>query len=75
MRAMVQLVEILALIVAVVVIVSFVRGRSRAPAEDPETLRLREEVRELKERIHVLERIATDSSRSLERQIDDLRDR
>jgi len=37
--------------------------------------RLREEVRALKERLSVLERIATDPSRSLEAEIEALRDR
>ena len=40
-----------------------------------ETVRLREEVRMLKERIHTLERITVDKESSLSRQIDDLRDR
>jgi len=38
-------------------------------------LRLREEVKELKERLHVLERIATDKESSLAREIEGLRDR
>jgi hypothetical protein len=42
---------------------------------DGESQRLREEVRSLKERIAVLERIATDRSGSLEREIEQLRDR
>jgi hypothetical protein len=42
---------------------------------DGETLRLREEVKELKERIKVLERITVEKENSLARQIDDLRDR
>lgn len=44
-------------------------------AEDRETVRLREEVKMLKERLHTLERIAVDKENSLARQIDDLRDR
>ncbi len=44
-------------------------------AEDPDAARLREEVRTLKERIAVLERIATDKESSLEREIERLRDR
>ncbi len=39
------------------------------------TLRLREEVSELKERIKVLERITVDKENSLARQIDELRER
>ena len=41
---------------------------------DGDTRRLRDEVRQLKDRIHVLERIAVDKENSLARQIDDLRD-
>lgn len=40
-----------------------------------ENRRLREEVSELKERLHVLERIATEKENSLSREIDSLRDR
>jgi hypothetical protein len=40
-----------------------------------ENARLRDEVKELKERLHVLERIATDKESSLGREIDELRDR
>lgn len=43
--------------------------------DDRETLRLREEVKMLKERLHTLERITVDKESSLARQIDDLRDR
>lgn len=50
-------------------------GRREAAAEDPDAARLREEVRTLKERIAVLERIATDKESSLEREIERLRDR
>ena len=53
------------------------RGESEqvAAEEQAETLRLREEVKQLKERIHVLERIAVDKENSLSREIEDLRDR
>lgn len=51
------------------------RGRDIEPADEVEKLRLREEVKELKERLHVLERIATDRENSLSREIDQLRDR
>jgi hypothetical protein len=43
--------------------------------DDAENQRLREEVRALKDRIAVLERIATDSSTHLDREIEALRDR
>ncbi len=45
------------------------------PAERDETLRLRDEVKQLKDRIHVLERIAVDKEDTLSRQIDQLRER
>jgi Sec-independent protein translocase protein TatA len=43
--------------------------------DEAENRRLREEVRALKDRIAVLERIATDSSTHLDREIEALRDR
>lgn len=43
--------------------------------EQAEAVRLKEEVRMLKERIQTLERIAVDKENTLARQIDDLRDR
>lgn len=76
------------LIVAIVMIARIYRGRrfggSRADRDEPtrfrgtdtaENQRLRDEVRALKERIAVLERIATDSATSLDREIEALRDR
>lgn len=45
------------------------------PHESAEAERLRAEVRELKERIQVLERITVDKESSLARQIEELRDR
>jgi hypothetical protein len=47
----------------------------RPSDDDAEARRLREEVRSLKERIAVLERIATDRSTALDREIESLRDR
>ena len=44
-------------------------------AGDGETLRLRDEVRELKERIKVLERITVEKENSLAKEIESLRDR
>lgn len=41
---------------------------------DPDAARLREEVKTLKDRIAVLERIATDKSNRLEQEIEALRD-
>jgi len=43
--------------------------------DSAETLQLREEVKTLKERIQVLERITVEKENSLSRQIDELRDR
>lgn len=53
------------------------RGRDEAISaeEHAETLRLREEVKALKDRIHVLERIAVEKEDTLSRQIEELRDR
>ena len=45
------------------------------PGDSGENQRLREDVKALKERVHVLERITTDKENTLARQIDDLRDR
>ena len=75
--------EMVAVIVIAVMVASVLKaryGNSRrsgklGPQEQAENLRLREEVKELKERLHVLERIATDKENSLSREIEDLRDR
>jgi len=45
------------------------------PQEDVEKRQLADEVRQLKERIQVLERITVDKENSLARQIEELRDR
>ena len=72
--------EMVVIIVAIVMFASVMRARysgkrrQAAAADDPEILRSREEVRALKERIAVLERIATDKESSLERQIERLCD-
>ena len=54
-----------------------VRHRWERPAveDNQETLRLRDEVRELKERIKVLERITVEKENSLAKEIESLRDR
>ena len=80
---MINPLEMVILIVLIVTIGSVIRGRrSHRPREDQgtpeervEALRLRDEVKQLKERIHVLERIATDKDDPLSREIDSLRDR
>jgi uncharacterized protein YlxW (UPF0749 family) len=51
------------------------RSRREAEEESPETQRLRDEVKSLKERVAVLERIVTDSRDSLAHEIERLRDR
>ena len=75
--------EMVAIIVVAVMIASVLRAkyghRSRSddtsPQEQAENLRLREEVKELKERLKVLERITVDKENALAREIDSLRDR
>ena len=76
--------EMVAIIVVAVMIASVLRakyGHSRRggveadPREHAENLRLREEVKELKERIKVIERITVEKENSLSRQIEELRDR
>ena len=80
--------EMVVLIVAICVIGSVVRAkygvRRDAPVsdqyrEDPaaaaENARLREELTALKRRVATLERIATDGSSALDREIEALRDR
>ena len=46
-----------------------------ANEDNQETLRLRDEVKELKERLKVLERITVDKENSLAKEIESLRDR
>ena len=56
----------------------WLQNRGKHPvaiADDAETKRLREEVQSLRDRVQVLERIATDRNHLLEQQIDALRDR
>ncbi len=79
--------EMVAIIVVAVMIASVLRakyGQDRrrrggdeaiSSEEHAETLRLREEVKALKDRIHVLERIAVEKEDTLSRQIEELRDR
>jgi hypothetical protein len=77
--------EMVAIIVVAVMVASVLRakyGHSRhrgdravSAEEHAETLRLREEVKALKERIHVLERITVEKEDTLSRQIEELRDR
>lgn len=69
-------------IVALAMIASIFKVRARshyAVASDPqanaENQRLREEVRQLQERLKVLERITVEKENSLSREIEQLRDR
>ena len=54
-----------------------VRHRWERPAieDSQETIRLRQEVQDLKERIKVIERITVDKENSLAKEIESLRDR
>ena len=77
------------IIVAIVMLASVIRsalgvGRSRrrhrgdealAPQESAENARLRDEVKVLKDRLAVLERITVEKENSLAREIESLRDR
>ena len=67
------------LIVTIVMVASVLRARynskNRSIGDDPEALRLREEVKTLKDRVAVLERIATDKNHLLEQEFERLRDR
>ena len=78
--------EMVVAIVAIVTIGSIIRARHGAHKRrdrtgnevtytDPEAGRLREEVKALKDRVAVLERLATDDSSALDREIEKLRTR
>ncbi|MDB5697474.1 MAG: hypothetical protein JWN69_278 [Alphaproteobacteria bacterium] len=74
--------EMMVLVVAIVAVAWMFRPRHRqvAPRADDgfardENGRLQEEVKALKERVAVLERIATDRGNLLEQEIERLRDR
>jgi hypothetical protein len=81
--------EMVVLIIAIVTVGSIVKarvnarngivedadGNQRFAATDPDAARLRDEVKTLKERVAVLERLATDTNRALDldREIEKLR--
>jgi hypothetical protein len=76
--------EMVAIIVVAVMIASVLRARYQSrrrgegeisPQEQAETLRLRDEVTQLKERMKVLERITVEKENSLAKEIESLRDR
>jgi hypothetical protein len=66
-------------IVIVVMIAGIFKTRfkysARQTGDGADTQRMRDEIRTLKERIQVLERIAIDKENALEREIEQLRDR
>ena len=69
-------------IIAMGMIAGIIKARYRShhdpalpPRDDGETLRLKEEVRALKDRLQVLERITIEKESSLNREIEQLRDR
>ena len=68
------------LIVTIVMVASVLRARYKAVAaerqsRDPDAERARQEIKSLRDRIAVLERIATDKEHSLAQEIERLRDR
>ena len=74
--------EMVVLIIAIVTIGKVLSNRRRHDREgsemiatDPDAARMKDEIRQLKERIAVLERLATDGTSSLDREIEKLRDR
>jgi uncharacterized protein YlxW (UPF0749 family) len=77
--------EFIIAIVAIVMFATVLKARYSAQrrhriggvedSDNGEAARLREEVKRLQERIHVLERITTDRENSLSREIEELRDR
>jgi cell division protein FtsL len=78
--------EMVAIIVVAVMIASVIRAKyssnrrcggdsESVPRDNAENVRLREEVKELKERLKVLERITVEKENSLTREIESLRDR
>lgn len=73
--------EMVVLIVAIVMLAGVVRakyharGREVSLADDPEAAQMREEIKTLRDRVAVLERIATDKNHLLEQEIEQLRDR
>ena len=66
-------------IILIVMVASIFKARfkfnSQRGGDDVQTQQMREEIRALKDRIQVLERIATDKESLLEREIEQLRDR
>jgi hypothetical protein len=69
------------LIVAIVMIAGVLRAKYNhknsqvSLADDPDAIRMRDEIKTLRDRVAVLERIATDKPHALEHEIERLRDR
>ena len=73
-----QMVVLIVLIVMVATVLKARYSHQKAQLKrgtDPEAARLRDEVKQLKERLAVLERITIEKENSLEREIERLRDR
>jgi hypothetical protein len=71
--------EMVVLIVLIVTVGQYLRvkasrGKRVSIADDPEALQLKEEVIRLRDRVAVLERIATDKNHLLEQEFERLRD-
>ena len=66
---------LIVMIANVIKVISKHKAKPRVTAADPDADRLRDEVKVLKDRIAVLERIATDKSVMLDREIEELRHR
>ena len=72
--------EMVVVIVLIVTIGHYLRvkathgGKQVSLADDPEAQQLKEEVKRLRDRVVVLERIATDKNHLLEQEFDRLRD-
>jgi hypothetical protein len=79
-RHITAIVIVAIVMIAMVLRSAFVGHRRRhlrereEPRDDGETLRLREEVKNLKERLAVIERITVEKENSLAREIEQLRD-
>jgi hypothetical protein len=63
------------MVASIIKTISKHNAKTPATRPDPEADRLRDEVKVLKDRIAVLERIATDKSVMLDREIEELRHR
>ena len=73
-----MVVAIVAIVMAASILKAWLAGRDREandPADRLENERLRDEVKQLKGRIQVLERITVEKENSLAQQIEELRDR